>query len=175
MNTWPDIIQRMEQTRVQLQAVDTDGLYTYLPPRPGCSKEEIAQVEARLGFPLDRQYAEFLQSADGWQQLYQSVDLFGTPELLSAEVMDYAKDLLKIVCQLAPDLEFTETELLPIGVARQDSDLFLMTTPVNGGNCMVLWFSGYEVERFDCFLSFITAIASYNKLDLEDLQQPSDL
>lgn len=54
------------------------------------TKDQIKSVEDKLGYTLDTSYRNFLRFANGWKAFYQTVDLFGTNELLDSPIMKYA-------------------------------------------------------------------------------------
>ena len=161
-------IKRMLAVRNEMRILDSEKLYRYYPPNKCCSAEDILQVEAQLKITLDKQYADFLKCADGWREFFASISLLGTQELISSPDMDMAEDLLKTVYPLNPQLEFAMEDLLPIAVDEVGSSFFVITPPINGRNGTVIWFVGQEVERYDSFDSFLSAILQYNIDDLEE-------
>lgn len=161
-------IQKMVSVRDEIRALDVEELYHYFPPNKGCSPEELRRVEEHFGITIDKQYAEFLRCADGWREFFTSISLLGTKELIASPDMEMAKELLKIVYPLNPQLEFAEEELLPIAVDESGRCFFVITPPVHGENGTVIWFVGQEVERYDSFDHFLEAILQYNIDDLEE-------
>lgn len=161
-------MQSMLSIRKEMQELDSEKLYRYYPPNEGCSEDDIRQVENHIGGVLDKEYATFLRFANGWREFFTSISLLGTKELISSPDMDMAKDLLKIVYPLNPQLGFKEEDLLPIAVDEVGRCFFVITPPVNGKNGAVIWFVGQEVERYDSFNSFLEAILQYNIDDLEE-------
>ena len=161
-------IQKMVTVRDEMRSLDSEKLYRYYPPNKGCSAEDIFQVENRLKITMDSQYAKFLKCADGWREFFASISLMGTRELISGPDMEMAKELLKIVHPLNPQLGFAEDELLPIAVDEVGACFFVITPPINGENGEVIWFAGQEVERYDSFDRFLSAILQYNIDDLEE-------
>src|SRR5688572_8111255 len=81
----------------QTEELDTGRVWQYHLPRAGATREEIEGVSRRLGFALDARYANFLRYANGWPDFYQSVDLFGTGELLGGALMDQAQQQLAVM------------------------------------------------------------------------------
>ena len=140
-------IQKMLAVRNEMCTLDSENLYRYYPPNKCCSAEDILQVEHHLNIGLDKQYAEFLKCADGQREFFTSVSLLGTHELISSPDMEMAKDLLKVVYPLNPQLEFAKEELLPITVDEVGSCFFAITPSANGGSGAVIWFAGQEAER----------------------------
>lgn len=171
---YSDWIKKMMAVRDEMRSLDSEKLYHYYPPNKFCSAEDILQVENHLKITLDKQYAGFLRCADGWREFFTSISLLGTRELISSPDMEMARDLLKIVYPLNPQLEFAEEDLLPIAVDEVGRYFFVITPSVNGGSGAVIWFAGQEVERYDSFNSFLSAILQYNIDDLEQFlrEQP---
>lgn len=157
----PDWINSMLSIQRELCKLDTKKVYTYYSPNEGCTKQDIYVTESRLGIKLDKQYTEFLRFANGWRNIYRSVSLLGTNDLLKSEKMDLARDILEIVCPLDEDLEYKVEELLPIAVDEYGADVFVLTPFENGKCSEVIWFAGQEIERFSTFEKFLNAIMQY--------------
>lgn len=163
-------IDKMISLRNEMCQLDLEKIYNYYSPNSGSTATEIQQVEKELGISLDKQYTEFLKFANGWCEFFQAFSLFGTKELITSPQMTKAKEILGVVYPWWENPEFKEKELLPIAVDETGSDLFVLTPATVGGNSMVLWIAGQEIERYDSFFAFLDAMLEYTKEELDDFK-----
>jgi hypothetical protein len=122
--------------------------------------------------PLDPRYRQFLGYADGWRGFPQNTDLFGTAQLLGATPMQMARQAL---VELDDDDFVVQTgfragDLLPIGVNRAQSDLWLLARPGTLRAGQVLWYWGSDFEVYPDFDEFYLAMVDYNRLGLQRSQ-----
>src|SRR5262249_22471038 len=112
---WIEQIAVMAHIKSEIAKADERKIWPYALPRLAADPARVASVEAHLGFALDADYRNFLLHADGWPAFYQSVDLFGTPELMGNERMQQAlRGLSYIEPIVMTEARVTTAELLPI-------------------------------------------------------------
>jgi hypothetical protein len=124
-----------------------------------------------LGEGLDPAYRAFLLHGDGWPAFYQTVDLFGSEDLMGSERFDHAAEMLSYVDEavLAAGA-LRRDELLPIAASPVDLDLFVITRRSAPQPGMVVWLAGSEVDRFPTFDEYFLAMVDYNRLEVQHLQ-----
>lgn len=148
--------------------LDKSNLWEYFLPKVAASEQELAETEAVLGFAIDPRYREFLCCANGWRCFLQRVDLFGTAELRGGRAMrDACSALENIDSEVLAKSTLVRSDLLPIGFSSEQSDLFVMLKPSSMNPGTIVWFAGYEIERYPVFDDFFLAIVDYNRLRLE--------
>ena len=148
--------------------LDTAKQWNYFLPNVAATEEEVVRVEEALGHPVDARYRGFLKFANGWRGFYQRVDLFGTAELANGAPMHLAMSLLRAIEPEALEKSgVQEEQLLPIAVSSSDLDLFVITRPPSPQPGVVIWFAGYEIQRFTSFDEFFLAMVDYNRLRCE--------
>ena len=150
---------------------DEEGLWEHRLPGAGAGESQLRAVEEHLGEPLDPTYREFLECAGGWPAFLQSVDLFGPEELLGNERFRHAQEM---VGYLEDDIlkksGVRTKDLLPVGASSVDRHLFVMTRKSAPRPRVVIWFDGYEVDRFPSFDEFFLAMMDYNREEIEALR-----
>lgn len=160
---WQEEILKLVMIKQVLGELDTHRVWPHHLPSVAASTKSIANAESRLGHALDTQYSDFLRHADGWMGFYQTVDLFGTADLMDSPKMRHAYSLFSVMGEALNASGFRSNELLPIGVTTLDRDLFAMPRPSNAHAGSVIWFSGQEVDRFPSFEYFFLAMMDYNR------------
>lgn len=130
-------------------------------PRVGASPENIRLAEIAIGKSFSPQYKKFLEHADGWQSFYLLVDLFGTKEIIngsSTSALDRTELLLFL-----ESIGVNKDEVIPIGASEYDLDVFLLVSSTSKvlpeG---VLWVAGEEIDRYQSFSEFFSAMVNYN-------------
>lgn len=150
--------------------LDTQGLWRYSLPKVAASEQDLAQAEEILGHSLDARYRDFLSYANGWPGLLQDIDLFGTAELCGPP-MQRAQDILEAIDPAVwSESAIAVTDLLPLGLSSGHNDLFVVIKPHSEKAGVVIWFAGYEIERFASFDEFFLAMVDYNRLRYERLR-----
>lgn len=161
----------MVQIKQAISAADVNGLWEFHLPRVAAGAAALSSVEDLLGVQLDPEYRSFLSYADGWPSLFQSVDLFGVADLARGPRMDIAQELL---ANLEPDAlraaGLHGTQLLPVAATTVDLDLFVMPVAHGRQQPPVVWFAGYEIDRFETFHEFFLAMIEYNHRELTALE-----
>lgn len=174
MDNWIDIIATMILVKQDMEKNDREELWEYYLPEVAATEECLAEVEKKLGFLLDIQYKEFLKHANGWKAFYQSVDLFGTDELLTSSNMDYAMSILEAIeDSVLKSSGVARDQILPIAATKVDKDLFVITKPTSSNSGIVIWFAGDEIDRFDSFTEFFLSMIDYNREELKYLLELS--
>ena len=169
---WKDRIVVMVYVKQELMKLDVEGLWPHHFPELAASEEELRRVEASLGYSLDKDYRGFLEMANGWKGFCQTVDLFGTHELLNSSIMQYAKTLLDAVeDDVINATGFSRSELLPIATTKYDKDLFVLSLPSSHAPGTVIWLAGEEVDRYPNFVEYYLAMIDYNRLLVEDMSK----
>ena len=141
-------------------------------PRVGATEGGISLAENAVGMSFPQQFKEFLGYADGWQGFYVLTDLFGTKEFVEGRYKSVGQRPELISFLEAKNL--TGAEVIPIGASDFDLDIFLLFTDdskmLPGG---VLWFANEEVDRYESFADFFSAMVNYNARIARQLSENS--
>lgn len=167
---WQERINVMALVKQRLAQVDAEGLWEYHLPRAAASEERIQEVEAHLGEALDPSYRAFLRHADGWLAFYQTVDLFGSEELLGGERFQHAQEMLGYLEDEQPATAGLRNELLPIAASPVDLDLFVMTRRSSPRPGTVTWQAGSQIDQYPSFDEYFLAMIDYNRSEIQNLQ-----
>lgn len=172
---WKDKIAVMFLVQEEIQRLDKIGLWQYYYPELAATEEQLTAVEAQLGHSIDKGYKDFLMCANGWKCFSQTINLFGTGDLMGSSLMDYALEMLCILDDenVLASSGFTKAELLPIAVTFEDRDLHVITRPTSNEPGIVIWFSGQEIERYLNFEEYFLTMADYNRLEIDRLKKDS--
>jgi hypothetical protein len=168
---WRADIVSMVRIKQAISEADAEGIWEFHLPRVAADAAALSSVEALLGVQLDPGYRSFLSYADGWPSFFQSVDLFGVADLAHGPRMDIAQELLTNLEPIALRASgLGGAQLIPIAATTVDLDLFVM--PVTDGRQQpsVVWFAGYEIDRFETFHDFFLAMIEYNRRELTALE-----
>ena len=164
---WSQEIVKLVLVKEAIAEVDRSGLWTHHLPSVAATQSQLLELNTYLGYTLDVLYADFLYFADGWQGFYQSVDLFGSTELIGGEKMQLALDSLMAIEDAAlKRLSVSRADLLPIAATAADLDIFFLVKPNSSMSGAVLWFAGQEIDTFKNFNEFFLAMADYNREEL---------
>lgn len=172
LKIWKDRIAVMFLVQEEMQRLDRVGIRQYYYPELAATKEQINNVEKYLGYCIDKDYKDFLMCANGWKYFTQSVNLFGTDDLMGSDLMNYALEMLEVMDN-AYSLEYTgfsKEELLPIAATYEDKDLHVITSTASHHPGVVIWFAGQEIERYPNFEEYFLAMADYNRLEIGQFQ-----
>ena len=88
-NDWKDKIVVMVYVKEELRRLDKLGIWSHHLPEVAAIEEQLVEAEAYLGHSIDKGYKNFLMNANGWKSFYQTVDLFGTNDLINSDSMGY--------------------------------------------------------------------------------------
>jgi hypothetical protein len=168
---WKQRIVELVLVKQKLAELDTKGLWQYRLPAVAASEAKLEAVEAHLGEALDPAFRAFLLHADGWPAFYQTVDLFGSDDLLGSDRSRHAARMLGYVepaVLTAGGLR--REELLPIAASPVDLDLFVMTRRSASRPGVVVWLAGSEIDRFPSFEEYFLAMVDYNRLEVQHLR-----
>jgi hypothetical protein len=172
---WNTEIAIAWQVQQANQQFDRVGLWNYRLPHVAATHEKVAYAEMVLGFELDPRFRLFLSYADGWPDFYQSVDLFGTSDLVGGRLMEKASEMLRVIDDAVWQHAKVELDnVLPIAVSKADRDVFVIVTPHQSNAGQVLWFSGTMVEAFPDFDEFFLSMVDYNRETLADFKKAHD-
>jgi len=170
---WIDKIAVMILVKQELARVDYLGTWPHHLPEIAATEEQLAAVESHLGYELNASYKDFLRCTNGWKGFYQTVNLFGTGDLMGSNLMNYARKMLYVLddCGALKSLGFSKEELLPIAATIEDTDLFLMAHPASHQPGIVIWFAGEEIDRYPSFEEYFLAMADYSRLEIETINK----
>lgn len=168
---WKQRIVELVLVKQKLAELDTKGLWQYRLPAVAASEPRLNAVEAHLGEALDPAFRAFLLHADGWPAFYQTVDLFGSNDLLGSDRFRHATEMLDYVEPVVLTASGLRREdLLPIAVSPVDLDLFVMTRRSASRPGVVVWLAGQEIDRFPSFDEYFRAMVDYNRLEVQHLR-----
>ncbi len=171
LTDWKQRIVELVLVKQQLAELDTKGLWQYRLPAVAASEARLEAVEAHLGEALDPAFREFLLHADGWPAFYQTVDLFGSDDLLGSDRFRHAVEMLSYVeAGVLAAGGLRREELLPIAISPVDLDLFVMMRRSASRPGTVVWLAGSEIDRFPGFEEYFLAMVDYNRLEVEHLR-----
>ena len=171
MIDWKRELTIATYVKATLMDADKEGLWPQSLPEIAASEDQLAAVEAHLRYRLGEQYRSFLAHANGWRAFLQTIDLFGTPELMGGDAMLSALEFLSdsedvLRLNQCPSQE----SLLPIAFSAESSDLFVMGGPSSHAPGTIWWLGAELIDTFDCFHDFFLAMVDYNRHLLQDLQ-----
>lgn len=120
--------------------------------------------------PVDREYADFLERADGWPAILQDIDLFGTPDFGSPAFIE-AEELVRVTAdEVAIERREGFDRWIPIGASRTDIDLLVMPCVREPSrSAPVIWLAGAEIERYETFTDFFRAMIAANHAEADSL------
>jgi hypothetical protein len=169
---WKSRIVTLVQIKQLMADLDEKGLWQYKLPGVAATEEGLRAVEMQLGEPLDSRYRDFLRCADGWPAFHQTVDLFGHRDLLGSMAFRHAMQMLDAIEEeVLVASRLRREDLLPIAATPVDLDLFVITRASAPQPGLVMWFAGYEIDRFPSFDEYFLAMMDYNRLEVKALQQ----
>jgi hypothetical protein len=172
MVDWKKCIVELVLVKQKLAELDVAGLWENRLPGIAATETKLRDVERHLNETLDPAYRDFLLHADGWPALYQSIDLFGSHDLMGGDRFRHATEMLSYVeddVLVAGGLQ--RDELLPIAASSVDLDLFVMTKRSAGKSGSVIWLAGSEIDRFSNFVDYFLAMIDYNRLEIQHLRK----
>lgn len=174
MTDWKKRIVELVLVKQKLAELDAEGLWEHRLPAVAATEAKLRDVETHLGEALDPAYRAFLLRADGWPAFYQSVDLFGSGDLMGGDRFRHAVEMLSYVenAVLAAG-QLRRDELLPIAASSVDLDLFVMTRRRATQPGSVIWLAGSEIDRFPSFDEYFLAMMDYNRLEVQHLRSGS--
>lgn len=169
---WPEEIVKLVIVKQALAEIDSAGLFPFYLPGVAAEESSVGAVELHFKSGIDTKYAGFLRYANGWRGVFQSVDLFGTDDLLGSEKMVAAKEMLKYIDDgVILSAGFSREDLLPIAASSLDKDLFVIAKPGSASPGEVLWLAGDLVDRFESFDEFFLSMVDYNRADVSFLRE----
>lgn len=155
----------------KINEIDGGRLWSLHHPELAASEEQLLAVEYHLGYPLAADYRRFLECANGWQEFYLNVDLFGVDDFQGSPRMSMATELLEwLVADSPVSASPFHAELLPIGLSQEDNTIFCIATPLHPQPGQVLWYSGKLIDTFPNFQDFFLTMCDYSRLEVKRLQ-----
>lgn len=172
MNDWPSEIVRGVLIQQRIEELDHGHLWQRHLPEVAASEATLVETERQLGHSLDPLYRDFLGHADGWRWFFQSVDLFGTQQLLGATPMDCALVQIGAIedADFLAAVGMPKDDILPIAASPHTSNMFLLGRPGSRWPGTVTWYTGQVIERFPDFDEFFLAMLDYNREEIRDLE-----
>lgn len=162
MIDWTEEIEKMTGAKRLVASNDREGFAPFVPPRPPAEADHLGTVTEWAGDALGRQYVEFLRHANGWPELLHDLDLFGTSELLGAEL----NEALELLDMLGPGIleeaGLQQEQLFPIGMGSASIDVFVISGMAPDAR-PVIWLAGLVVERFEDFGAFFQYMTASNE------------
>jgi hypothetical protein len=169
---WKCCVVELVRVKQLLDDLDRRHLWEYHLPGVAATEAHLGRVDDHLGEPLDDQYRQFLKHANGWRAVVNDVDLFGVDDLLGGPRADRAASQLSYLEPIAlDDAGVRREELLPIAVSATAIDLFVIRRPGSAMPGEVIWFAGYEVERYACFDDYFLAMLEYNRREVQKVRE----
>lgn len=165
---WKKQIAIAFMIKQKIAEVDSNGLWLFTYPNLAATEEKIENAESALTGPLSSDYRDFLKCANGWDQFYQRVNLFGTDDFIGSTRMNRALGMIQWLIEDG-SWDGTSDALVPIAASIEDNTLFCLSTAADSQKGRVLWFSGRLIESFDSFTEFFMAICDYNRLEVQNL------
>lgn len=165
---WKAEIVRLAMIKQSIAAADHAKALPWALPNVAASEDELGQVEQALSQPLAHGYKEFLRHANGWAGFCVLTDLFGTRELVSerAQAARSRPDLLAF-CR---DNNLDAARCVVIGDSPNDLNMFAMFREQPES---IVWLCGEEVDRYNSFSEFFSAMIAYNEQVLRRLTNAS--
>ncbi|MFZ6776520.1 SMI1/KNR4 family protein [Undibacterium sp. Ji83W] len=148
---------------------DQSSMWEYPFPEVAASIEQIESVEKVLGFSLDSELRQFLLHANGWHSFLQTIDLFSAVDLVQGARFDRANTLLQSLENLQELCGFRREELVPIAVAMEDIDVFVISTPNSANPGKVFWVAGQVIDEFISFDEWFLAMVEYSRRQYRQL------
>ena len=136
--------------------------------------EMIRAVEAKLGVELDKEYVEFLQLSNGWQNFYHSSTLFGTYEFQS-EAFQTAMSYLERMQDTFLELRGTRNKLLPITLSNLTESVFVIVLDGHPKAGQVWWLQPdweedqLHIYRCENFVGFFEEMLNLIRDETDDL------
>ena len=119
---------------------------------------------------FSEEYRKFLKHANGWPGFYVSVDLFGTTELVDGTALKIRN--ISTVKDFIESIGLKLNQVVPIGASNHERDVFLLVSEISTKlSGVVIWLSGYEVDRYDNFEVFFDAMLNNNEQIAEQLRR----
>lgn len=157
--------------RQRVHEADREQLWPFHLPATAATESQIEEASRALGEELDASYAAFLTCANGWKAFFQTIDLFGTDQLLGGDEHDRGVALKASLSPLEPACGLSENELMVIGASAVDIDVFLIARTTSRSPGRVFWFAGSLIQEFPDFSEFFLAMVDYNREEVRASQQ----
>jgi hypothetical protein len=172
MTDWKRAIGTLILTKQAFANVDKQKLWPHRLPAVAATPESITRAETVLGHRIDPRYREFLHYADGWPNVFQGADLFGTADLVGGPRMDQANEILNLLDKegVLTRSGVNRAQVLPVAYSVPDGDTFVIVK----GSGIVIWFAGGEIDRFASFDEFFLAMIDYHRLMIRNAQQRNE-
>lgn len=177
LKPWKDRIAIHFIVQNEVSRYDSLRLWDYYYPELAATEKQIMEVETQLGHSLDNNYKDFLLCANGWKGFMQSINLFGTEDLMGSNLLHYAMEVLRNLDDAFPLVKssgFAQEEMLPIAATLSDLDLHVITRATSRQPGVVIWFAGQEIERYPNFEEYFLSMTDYNRCEYERLKKDSE-
>jgi hypothetical protein len=170
---WKKEIAAIFLLQQEITRLDAEQMWDHRLPNIAAPESAIESVRAKYGDRLCSGHLEFLRHADGWTNVLQYVEVFGTSDLMSGERYARAKvtldELEEASVLSASDLELEDVVI----VAASSADPDVYVSPLKGceNEGAVYWFAGGEIQRFADFEDFFLGLVDYNRRQLKRMQE----
>jgi hypothetical protein len=162
---WKLMISRLVLINGEIYKVDKKGLWPYTLPKVAAAEEQLTEFQKKLGRTLPEEYLEFLRHANGWYGFHQETDLLSVDDFFNDK---YDKSISLFFDSDEYYVEGIEKkDLLPIGVNPPNGDIFYLSLSNDEYFGNVIWYAGWEVERYSNFDEFFMAMIEYNRSEID--------
>ena len=171
---WLYRIVMMYKALGEMAKHDRERIWEYHWFNKPATMEMIRAVEAKLGVELDKEYVEFLQLSNGWQNFYHSSTLFGTYEFQS-EAFQTAMSYLERMQDTFLELRGTRNKLLPITLSNLTESVFVIVLDGHPKAGQVWWLQPdweedqLHIYRCENFVGFFEEMLNLIRDETDDL------
>jgi hypothetical protein len=172
MIDWKKEIATIFLLHQEIDRLDRDHIWDHRLPNVAAPESTIEAVRAKYRDRLSDSHLEFLRYADGWTNVLQYVDLFGTSDLLGGERSTRARAALHELAAASVLSASGVDQHNAVIVAASSADPDVYVSPLKGceNEGAVYWFAGSEIQRFADFEDFFLGLVDYNRRSLKRMQ-----
>ncbi|WP_282777138.1 MULTISPECIES: SMI1/KNR4 family protein [unclassified Nocardia] len=161
--TWPVLLGMAISTKGEMEQ-QGNYLGGVTLPREKAAELAVVDFERSIGEVLPSSYRSFLLHANGWEEFFYTMDLFGLPELLGRGKWRHASFLLQTysdegdLCDSGLEID----GLIPVA-ANQGRDLVVTVREGWPGAGATVWFDGGVIGRFSDFQEFFEHVVDMER------------
>ncbi|WP_425396891.1 SMI1/KNR4 family protein [Aeoliella sp.] len=171
MDDWRKQIALAHLVKERVAELDIQGLWPLHLPEIAATEDQIRAAEQNIGESIDPHYRSFLGYANGWRCLFQTIDLFGTNDLVSGDAYKKASQLLDSLKDLRSVCGLDASEVLPIAVSQDSIDVMVIGRRSTSRPGEVFWVAGQLIDSFPGFDEFFLAMVDYNREEAKAFEQ----
>ena len=158
-------IKELINIRKELDILDKRNLWNYKTlPKKGITYNQINLFEDKMKKTFPIEYKHLLTLLNGWDFFWQDISLFSIDDYNDEKLMKYTWDILNVI-----DTENVE-KLFPIGIDKNNIDLIVIVEAGYKDEGNVIWFAGYEIERYENLAKFFKGMGDLLKEDVIDFK-----